>query len=141
MGDKKVAILLIIIAMLIGIGGGYGAFTYSKNLQPPPLSQNVAVEQAVVQQVSVASEDNEGLNTESKKFLYDNDEITMEGVVVFLKMRAQMQGLPEDAIRNMIRTFERMSKKMPVIDSFKIVAVKYNLMEFVEFKEPKLRGL
>ncbi len=134
------AIILIIIAAILGVGGGYGAFTYTKALQPPTTKES-AVSSSSKEGQGVSINNIEPFYNESRKHLYDNDELTKEGAKLFLKFRAQTHGLSEDKIKKVLNTFDRMTTKLPVPDSFKLVALQFSLMEFKEFNEPRLYGL
>jgi hypothetical protein len=133
-------ILIIILSAIIGVGGGYGAFTYTKTLQPP-ITKEVTASSDLKAEKEASLDNTEPFYYESKKPIYDNDELTKEGAKLFLKLRAQTYGLSEDRIDKVLKTFDRVTSKLPVPDAFKIVVLKFDLMEFREFTEPKLYGL
>ncbi len=141
------AAVLLILAALIGVGGGYGAFQYTKALKPPEiasLEQEKAAQDmtnGIDQSQQVSSLQEEEVTKISIKHFYDNDELTKEGAVLFLQLRAQMHGLPPEKVKRMIEELNRMSKKIPVIEAFKVVAIQYRIMDFREFKEPRIHGL
>lgn len=137
-------VIVIIISALLGLGGGFGAFYYTKSLQSA--QQSLTQKTTNEETGDLTREKNAESKSQDESFIsikhfYDNEELTKEGAITFLKLRAEMQGLPPEKVSKMIEDLDRMSKKIAVIEAFKILAMQYSLMEFAEFKEPKLKGL
>ncbi|HIJ59466.1 MAG TPA: hypothetical protein HPP56_02455 [Nitrospirae bacterium] len=138
-------ILAILISAFLGVGSGYGAFMI---FAKPNLSAQETAEgkPAKVNEGSNLQNDytpelsNLGdTNFESIKFMYDNDELTKEGAILFIKMRGQTYNQKPEQIDKMIKNFERLASKIPIIDAFKIIALQHQLLELKDFTDPRLR--
>ncbi|MCX8069731.1 MAG: hypothetical protein N2738_04440 [Thermodesulfovibrionales bacterium] len=137
-------ILVILISAFLGIGAGYGAFVLIKPNLKDSQSAIVKSKDDTAKLNNDISQDIKTLSNSdytSIKYLYDNDELTKEGAIAFLKVRAQIYDIKPEHTEKMIKNFERLTKKIPVIDAFKIIALQNQLLEFTDFTDPKLKGM
>lgn len=131
-----VYIVVILLSLIIGVGGGYGVFVFTKpeakTTESPATPTNKAEEH-----MTKTSTQNI-YDTDMNDFAKLNEGLTRESAMVFLEVRSHLVGIPENKQKEMIKSFEKMADKLPIIEAFKIIALQYHLMSFADFRDSKM---
>lgn len=127
-------IVVIILCVLLGAGGGYGLFTLTKPENKEQVSQTNETNKADTK----VSSNNQQYISDKEEVTKFTEGLTKESAVVFIEMRSHILGISDKQQAEIIRRFERMCDKLPVVEAFKMIALQYHLMTFSDFKDSKI---